>query len=759
MGQFSLLAAASAVPAEHHAPPPMLAGDSVGSITLSGQVGRVYFRNQEDGYLIFSLEGAQRPDGETAVVAGYYQGLRQGMPVETQGRWTNTARGPRFQAEIIRERVPQSVDGIASYLAAVLPKVGERTAEAIVAAFGKQTLAVLSNTPLRLHEVKGMTQEKVLLITEAWTKAKGEHEFKAFLSGLGLGPKMVERAHAALLSEGSRPYKDIIAEITKNPYQLTKVPGVGFKRADLAATSLGVKPDSPFRIEAGVVHALNDLISREGHTQVMTEQLGDVTSRLLSVDKQTVMPRIHAMMQDRLIYPLELRQKSAPPALFAAERQIAADISKLVKGAGIYGRHANLKEAIDKSDLALAQKQQQAITMALTNKISILTGGPGMGKSAITRDIVRIAKEKVERIVLLAPTGRAAQQLAKSTKQPAATIHRGIGLAPLPEDGGALELPVRKLAADLVIVDEMSMLDTHVMSHLLRAIPATASVLFVGDPDQLPSVGPGNILGDLIACGHIPVTRLTEVFRTGAGSGIAKAAFAIKHGQMPMPADDLKMVRAIAPEDVLAAMEKEVRRLLKEGMQAEDMQILSPMRVNALGTLALNDHFRRLLNPQGATAGDMVVGETTFQVGDRVIQTKNDYDHMVFNGDIGYVQHISSKSAVIAFDEGQHLVELSREELATIEPAFAMTIHKSQGGQFGAVLAPVSTAHTVMLSRNLVYTGITRAMEEVFLAGTDQAMLRAIAREDNTTRMTTLRSMLESALGAREEPRLMAMGR
>lgn len=561
-----------------------------------------------------------------------------------------------------------------------------------------------------------------------------------FLRGLGIGGGYSNRVYRHFKAQN----QDAIMAIRDNPYQLADIPGIGFKTADAAAVKIGVPPDSEFRKIAAVEHVVKTECANGGHILLPVSRVIELTRALVGVSDDLPDAIARLCLKDRLVMANlpEGTQCVAPVAYLRAEMGTASRLLRLAHGRGVADLTvADLIKRGQSFGLDLALTQAEALQTVLKHKLSVLTGGPGTGKTMVTRVLLAVAKEHGRQVVLCAPTGRAAKRLNESTGHEASTIHRLLGWDNTTNTFSHDE--DEPLEGDLFLVDETSMVDVFMMNFLLKAIPEHAQVILVGDPDQLPSVSAGNVLHDIIASGVVPVARLTEIFRQGKGSGVSIAARAVINGAMPTAAPDFRLVRENSPpsaDKIILA----VGQLISEGYAPEDIQVLSPMLKGEIGVAMLNKRLQELLNPSdGGPVLKHFDGE--FRVGDRVIQTRNNYTLEIFNGDIGYITAIDAEKGTLQVDFGdsnEGLVELDKDDLDDLRLAYALTIHKSQGGQFRAVVMPVSTQHYVMLNRNLVYTGITRAEKDVIIIGTSRAMGTAIRTDGSAKRVTLLAEYL-----------------
>ncbi len=760
------------------APPPPAA-------TLTGVVERIIFLNEENHYTIAEFRPDTPPARAAAkpgpvTITGALPGVECGETLHLTGEWTRHAQhGDQFKIATFRSELPSSVHGIRKYLGSgLVPGIGPAYANKIVDAFGADTFRVLSEESGRLRDVPGIGRKRATAIKAAWDSKRAERELYIFLQTYGVTPgqcvKLVQRY-------GGQAKNVLLQE----PYRVAReIDGIGFKTADRIAINLGFANDAPPRIDAGLVFALETL-AEEGHTAFGEADLAAYTVELLGTTTERVTARIEALVGSKdLIRHAPVpsddfkSQNSNPPA---AQIQLPTYDRAEQRIAGVVGRLTRVASGLPpiKADAAVAwaekkagfefhELQRRALLSALTHKVSILTGGPGTGKTTILRALVDILRAKKVRLHLAAPTGRAAQRLAETTGGYASTIHRLLKYDPA--GGGFTANESAPLATDFLVLDEASMLDTRLAAALFQAVPARAHLLLVGDTDQLPSVGAGNVLKDLIASavrppsstlGSIPVSRLDVIYRQQGQSQIVTTAHAINGGDPSIPpsaADvdsapvwaDLTFIPADSAEDCL----KKVRQLctefvprkLKWPHPVDDVQVLAPMHKGVAGVANLNLELQAALNPpRPGHHGRPEVVRTAggeFRAGDKVIQLRNNYDKNLFNGDIGTVRTVdpSAGQLVIEFDGEKH--DFERAEAGDLALAYCISIHKSQGSEYPVVIIPLLKAHFMMLQRNLLYTAITRGRKKVFLVGEPAAYAMAVRNNESRQRITHLREKL-----------------
>lgn len=726
---------------------------STGGEPISGVVERITFHNLDNGYVVLKVRAGRHRDLVTVV--GTLSNVVTGEYIEARGTWvTDRTHGLQFKADELRTTPPHTAEGIAKYLGSGLIKgIGPTYAKRIVEVFGDKTLDVIDQSPTFLSEVKGIGPQRLERIRQSWQEQKGVRSIMVFLQSYGIGTARAVRIY--------KQYGDSAIQLVKsNPYRLTTdIWGVGFKTADELAKRLGLPPDSPLRARAAVRYVLQDL-SAKGHVGFPEHGVVDETMRLTNIPPDIIRDAIEAGRQeDELV-----RDKGPAPTpdageeewlylkpMFLAEIGVARAIRALSQGDHPLPE-VNVEKALEwverKMGLELAPTQREAIEAATREKVLVITGGPGVGKTTIVRGLIEIFAAKKQRVALAAPTGRAAKRLSESTGRDARTIHRllefdpGIGRFKRDRDN--------PLETDLLVVDEASMVDVVLMNQLLRAVPAWCCLVLVGDVDQLPSVGPGTVLRDLIDANVVRVVRLTHIFRQAGASYIVRAAHAINSGHEPESAPnasgDFFFVEADTPEaiaDKLIAMVRD-RIPARFGLDPfRDVQVLSPMNKSELGVNILNQRLQETLNPPAAGVRQIERFGRIFRVGDKVIQVRNDYQKEVFNGDIGRIAGIDPVDQELTVDYDGRQVSYDFNDLDELQLAFACSIHKSQGSEYPAVVIPLHTQHFVMLQRNLLYTGVTRGKRLVALVGSRKALSIAVRRQDTAFRYSMLRQRLQ----------------
>lgn len=724
--------------------------------SLQGVVERLTFHSEETGYTVARLKAPRTR--ELVTIVGNFANIQAGQTLKMQGAWREHPKyGTQFQVTQYSETKPANITGIEKYLGSGLIRgVGPKTAKRIVAHFGLETLEIIENHIERLVEVPGIAKKRVQMIQETWQTQKAIKEVMIFLQG-----------HDVSTTYAVKIYKkyedDAIQIVTENPYRLSSdVHGIGFVIADEIARSLGIHPNSEFRYRAGTLHVLSEA-STDGHCFLPQPELIERTVKRLALPGHQIHPEDIESLTTCMSIDEELVLQGgsgqwqrqflcyAPP-FFYAEQGIANRIKRLltVPAAVDAARIERWMERFTvNSGMALSEEQKQAVRMAATQRLLILTGGPGVGKSFTCRTIVALWKAMGKSVALASPTGRAAQRLSELTGEEAKTLHRLLEFTP--KYGRFQRDQDNPIPADAVVVDEASMLDLFLANSLLKAIAPKTHLLLVGDIDQLPSVGPGAILQDLIASRQVPVARLTQVFRQAQTSAIVTNAHRINQGDFPQlepvsgqPKTDCLWFDVEESEQGIAAIRDMMADLIPQlGYTSTDVQVLSPMIKGEVGTRNLNQVLQQLINPPSPHKAEITRGGIRFRVGDRILQQRNDYTHEVFNGDLGVVTAIDTDELELTAQFGERQVTYDNADPEEIALAFAITIHKSQGSEYLVVILPVFTQHYVMLSRNLLYTAVTRARKLVVLVGPRKAIDLAVGQVKDQERYTLLAHRLQ----------------
>jgi len=760
--------------------------------SLTGVLERIIFLNEENSYTIAEFRPEPGRDDapgkriEPVTITGALPGVECGETLHLTGEWTHHSQhGAQFKFAAFKSELPSGVHGIRKYLGSgLVPGIGKVYANKIVDAFGAETFRVLTEESGKLRHVDGIGPKRAKAIKAAWDEKRAERELHIFLQTYGVTTGQCVK----LVKQFGSQAKTVLQT---EPYRIAReIDGIGFKTADRIAINLGFANDAPPRLDAGLIYALEEL-QEEGHTAIPHEELVTLAANLLETSAERISARIVALVEKKeLVLHEGATPRSALPNPHSllqlphndrAEQKIAAAVSRLTRvasGLPPIKADAAVQWAEKKAGFAFADLQRTALRAALTAKVSILTGGPGTGKTTILRALVEILKAKQVRVHLAAPTGRAAQRLAETTGGFASTIHRLLKFDAA--GGGFLANESAPLATDFLVVDEASMLDTRLAAALFQAVPSRAHLLLVGDTDQLPSVGAGNVLKDLIAAASavatggadpksasprrppgaalretgIPVTRLAVIFRQSGQSQIVTTAHAINAGDPALPGiapdvasahvwSDLNFIAATDAEDclrkVLQLVTEFVPQKLKWPHPIRDVQVLAPMHKGVAGVANFNAQLQAALNPQ-ARGLRTAAGE--LRPGDKIIQLRNNYDRNLFNGDIGTVTAVHTERGTLEADFDGTRQEFTRGELGDLALAYCISIHKSQGSEYPVVIVPLLKAHFMMLQRNLVYTAITRGKKKVFLVGEPAAYAMAVRNAESKQRITHLREKL-----------------
>ena len=712
--------------------------------TLVGSVERVTFHNEDNGFAVLKVKA--RGCRDLVPLVGHVASISAGEFVHAVGVWTSDRmHGLQFKAEFLKTTPPTTAEGIEKYLGSGMVRgIGPKLAERIVAAFGEATFEIIEAEPARLREVSGIGEMRAARIAAGWAEQKAVRDIMVFLHSHGVG---TSRAVRIFKTYGH----DAIQVMTEDPYRLARdIRGIGFRTADAIAMKLGLTREAPQRLRAGVSFALQEATD-DGHCGLPRNDLLRLAADLLDV---AAGPIEHALAEELEGGEVVADTIDGAECIFLrglhfAERGVADRLLALRRGAPPWPE-IDAGKAIDwvekKTGKTLAASQREAVKMVLRSKVAVVTGGPGVGKTTLLDAILRILAVKGTKLLLAAPTGRAAKRMAEQTGLGAKTIHRLLETDP--REGGFKRDADNPLDCDLLVVDETSMVDAPLMFALVKALPQKSGLLLVGDVDQLPSVGPGQILADIINSGALPVARLTEVFRQAAESRIIVNAHRINEGKMPEwpkagEASDFFFVEAKEPEDGAAKLVEIVRDRIPRrfGLDPiQDVQVLCPMQRGALGARALNADLQKALNPDPKDQVERF--GSIFAPGDKVMQTENDYDREVFNGDLGRVLRIDrDEGALVVNFEGREL-SYPFGELDALVPAYATTIHKSQGSEYPAVVITFATQHYTMLARNLLYTAVTRGKRLVVIVGQKRALAIAIRNAARKRRWTKLREWL-----------------
>lgn len=729
--------------------PSPMAPTPAATSTLEGVVERIVFANEENAWSVVRLTvPGQR---ETVTAVGNLLGIQPGESLRLTGSWIQDPKyGRQLRVSSYTTVAPATVAGIEKYLGSGLIRgIGKGLASRLVQSFGIATLDVIEGQPERLREVEGIGPQRSAAILRAWAEQREIKEVMVFLQSHGVSTHYAIKIYKVYGAQA-------VALVREDPYRLaTDIYGIGFKTADKIAAALGIPKDAPQRIEAGTLHLLA-LAGDRGHLYLPRRELLEEARGLLESEPWRVEQALAALSGSGAVVVEPLPAAPEDPseaavylkALHAAEVGIAARIHALLVQPPL-PFEIDVERALEwfeKSErLSLAPQQRQAIRAGLTRKVLVITGGPGTGKTTLVRGIVRILEKKGQKVLLAAPTGRAAKRLAEATGGEASTLHRLLEFDPQSRAFGRnREHP---LSGDLLIVDEASMLDTRLADHVLRAVPDPGRLILVGDVDQLPSVGPGRVLADVLRSGAVEVVRLTEIFRQAERSLIVVNAHRVNEGRMPVleSADsdgDFFFIERRTPEEIVETIAHLVTQRIPARFgfdPVEQIQVLTPRNRGPLGTESLNARLRELLNPEGAA---FTRGGHTLRVGDKVMQIRNNYDLEVWNGDLGRVAAIDEVDQVVRVAVDGREVAYDFGSVDELVPAYACSIHKSQGSEYPCVVIPLHTSHHLMLQRNLLYTAITRAKRLVVLVGEERALRTAVGNRRVRARHTRLAERL-----------------
>ncbi len=720
-------------------------------LELTGQIEKITYTSEETGFTIAKL----RPENSSGLVTivGNLLSPPAGSTMKMLGEWNQHPQfGRQFKVSQFQVVIPVTKTGIRKYLGSgLIPGLGEKMAGRIVAKFGEKTLDIIGADIERLSEVEGIGKKRIVLIKQAWEDQKEIRDVMVFLQSYGVSTGFATKIF--------KQYKGRSIEVVKeNPYCLaTDIVGIGFKTADTIASNIGFAIDSPFRVRAGLIFILRK-INEDGHVFCPQNALVLQCATLLGVNENHVLKAVKDLAYERKIIIEELDDSVEglkedniavyPAPYYFCERGVAKRLLSLINGQKP-DRQINFQKEIEliqqRFSISLAHKQIEAVKTAIEAKVMVITGGPGTGKTTIINAILKIFTKFNKRILLTAPTGRAAKRMAETTGFNAKTIHRLLEFSF--KKGGFVKNDENQITCDVLVIDEASMIDINLMFHLLKAVPDSAVLILVGDVNQLPSVGAGNVLNDIIDSGALPVVKLTEIFRQAKESMIVVNAHKINTGQLPHTGnfntgDDYYFIETTSPEKVVDTIVELVKNRIPRRFNYDpftEIQILTPMHKGLTGSENLNNILQEQINP-GNTF--LQRGDKKFKINDKVMQIRNNYDKDVFNGDIGRIKSIDAENQkiIIIFDGRD--VNYQYAELDEIILAYAISVHKSQGSEYPVVVMPVTTQHYILLQRNLIYTGVTRGRELVILVGTKKALIMGIKNNKISKRFTYLKYRL-----------------
>jgi len=707
--------------------------------SISGVVERITYQNEETGYGVIKV----RVKGFSKLVAltGKFVSINVGTVIEAKGKFTiNKKFGRQFSVQEYKESLPASINGIEKYLGSgLIEGIGPKFAKQIVNEFGENTINIIENNPMKLLDIPNIGIKRVHAIKDSWQKHKNIKDLMIFLSNCGVSTTVAHKIYKVYGEES-------IKKLKENPYSIVDdIYGLGFKTADMIAEKLGTSNESYARTRAGIFHILNE-ISRDGNCYASLDDLIKKGEELLDISEHILVMTFDYLKDQRELICEDGNNIVYLPPFYHSEVGIARriyEISSFNSTTDDINLESALTEIQKRNQITYDETQISAIRAAIFSKFSVITGGPGVGKTTITKAIIDIFKSLNKRIILAAPTGRAAKRMTETCKVEAKTIHR---LLEGDHTGKFSKNEENKLSGDIIIVDESSMIDVILMYNLLKAIPNEMKVILIGDADQLPSVGAGNVLNDIINSKTVPVIKLNKIYRQVKSSKIIINAHKINLGQMPdlsvKSNSDFFFISEENPENIVSQITELCSERLPKTYKVNaitDIQVLSPMKRGLLGTENLNIELQSILNSNPLF---IKRGANKYKLGDKVMQIKNNYDKNVFNGDIGFISDIDLESNTLKVDFDGNSIDYTYQELEELVLSYAITIHKSQGGEFPIVVIPIHFQSRIMLQRNLIYTGVTRARNVVILIGDEKALKYAVQNNVSNDRKTLLKNRL-----------------
>ncbi|MCQ2914754.1 MAG: ATP-dependent RecD-like DNA helicase [Alphaproteobacteria bacterium] len=702
---------------------------------ISVSIKKITFQNKDNGFCV--LKANEFGHAEEFTMLGTFANVSIGMCLNVYGEWfIDPNYGKEFKVQTYTETVPVTTKGLENYLAGgAIKGVGKKTAKKIVSAFGKEAIDVIENNPEKLAKKCEISLKKAKEIQKYWIDQTSIKNIMMFLQGFDLTPKMAAKIYAVYGPE-------TIKIIQNNPFKIADdINGIGFKRADALAQTLGIAQDDEYRIRSGIIYALNQF-NENGHTFAKKDQLINATNEMLNISSEKIEKEIdHLVENEKVILEDEAIYI---PTYYYSEKNVAKILKSKAKNTNqndLFNKNY-IDSILSKSEIEYNELQKAAMKTALESNVMILTGGPGTGKTTTIKAIIDIFQKQDLKILLASPTGRAAKRMTETTGVCAKTIHRLLEYKP---GEGYKKDNDDKLTGDVLIIDEISMVDILLMNALLKAVPFDMKLILIGDSDQLPSVGAGNVLHDLLDSNIIPTIKLTEIFRQAQTSKIITNAHKINVGEFPdlnnKRDSDFFYIEKETPQEIVDTIKDLVQNRLPKAYNIDPnvIQVLTPMQKGTVGTIALNQILQEAINP---SAEGLKYHDYKFAINDKVMQIKNNYDKEVFNGDIGTVLGVGIKEKEVLVDFEGKSIYYDYDELSELVPAYAITIHKSQGSEYPIVVMPICNAHYVMLQRNLIYTGITRAKNLLVLIGSKKAISIAI----NNTKIKERNSKLKEKL-------------